>query len=84
MRSGQNTLRSDYGKINVEGDLQTPQMPPSLVNKFFFIPRFDLNPEDSSTKLLIDREMVSIDGSVCNKIGTSYVAFNTQQQNPCE
>ena len=28
--------------------------------------------------------MVTLDGSVCNKIGTSYGAFNTQQQNPCE
>ena len=24
LRSGQNTLRSNYGKISVEGDLQTP------------------------------------------------------------
>ena len=77
LRSGQNSLLSDYGKINVEGDLQTPQTPPSLVNKYFFIPRFDLNPDDTSTKLLIDREMVSLDGSECNKVGTSYVAFNT-------
>ena len=48
------------------------------MNKFFFTPRFDLDPSDTSTKLLIDREMVTLDGSVCNKIGTSYGAFNTQ------
>ena len=34
--------------------------------------------------MLIDREDVSMDGNSCNKVGTSYNAFNTQQQNACE
>ena len=77
MSSGQNSLRSNYGKVNLEDDIKTPQEPPGLVEKFFFTPRFDLNPKDSSTKLLIDSDMVSVNGLNCNKIGTSYEAFNS-------
>ena len=37
------------------------------------------NKDDLSYQLLLDREKVSFDGLECNKVGTSYSAFNTMQ-----
>jgi hypothetical protein len=39
--------------------------------------------KDAYYQLLVDKEQVSLDGMECNKIGTSYSAFNTQQANAC-
>jgi hypothetical protein len=50
-----------------------------MENKILLLP-FS-GPFDNSFELLVEREMVSLDGSQCNKIGTSYAAFNTAQAN---
>lgn len=54
------------------------QEPPSLENKVFFVPIYDYH-RDQSYYILLDREQVSFNGLECNKVGTSYGAFNTMQ-----
>ena len=84
LNSGTTSGRSQYGRVQLTGELATLNVAPIFENKVFFVPKYDLNPDDPSTRLLLEREDVTFDGSACNKVGTSYVAFNTQQQNACE
>ena len=76
LTSAQHTARSNYGKVTLVGDLLTPNRPPSLENKVLFAPKYNFSPDDPSYVLLLEREQVSFDGTDCNKVGTSYAAFN--------
>ena len=79
LRGGESTQRSAFGKVALLGELQTLSIPPSLENKVLIVPKYNFDPNDQSKKLLVNREQVSFQGQDCNKIGTSYAAFNTQQ-----
>lgn len=59
--------------------MQTLQTPPTLSNKVLLLPKYsqeDLagNP-DKTYELMVEREQVSFEGTECNKVGTSFVAF---------
>ena len=67
----------------MQGNLETKDTAPSLEEKVFFKPKFNMNPLDQTKYMIVDKDKVSFDGSECNKIGTSFKAFNTQQ-NACD
>jgi len=77
LKNGKRVAVSADRKVGMElvGDFQPLQMPPALSNKLLFVPKYDQY--DTSYDLLVDREKVSLDGNECNKVGTSYNAFNT-------
>ena len=55
-------------------------MPSTYDNKVLFLPDFETGVD---LDLFVDREQVSFDGNECNKIGTSYEAFNGDQGSRC-
>ena len=64
------------------------QEPPSLENKILLQPTSPVEHpivKDTSGKyhLLVEREQISFPGDECNKIGTSYSAFNNQPGDAC-
>jgi hypothetical protein len=75
-------------KAELVGDLKQSQEPPSLANKILLIPS---EPDDhhmvhdktGQYHLLVEREQISFSGDDCNKIGTSYSAFNNQPGDAC-
>lgn len=75
-------------KVELVGELALTQQPASLANKILLEP---VSPADSAIvrdhnedyQMLVEREMLSMDGSECNKIGTSYAAFNNQPGDRC-
>ena len=83
--SGQRSGRSEdlAFKAELVGELALTQEPASLANKILLAPTspFDnLIVRDTSGQytLLVDREKFSFGGDECNRIGTSYEAFNNQ------
>lgn len=69
------------------GDFATYQEFQTFSSKYLFIPSYPV--DDSMVKAgskfwqFVDRQLVTLDGSECNKIGTSYTAFRNQQKG-CE
>jgi hypothetical protein len=74
---------NNFALIKLVGDLATLTSPPSISNKFFMLPADTQTAIDGTYQFLLDSGMVSLDGMTCNKVGTSYNAFNTQQSNAC-
>ena len=75
-------------KVTMVGDLMPAQQPPSLANKVLLMPSSPSNHSivmDTTGQyhLLVEREQVTFDGNECNKIGTSYSAFNNQPGDAC-
>ena len=73
--------------VSVIGDFFPSTPPQTLSSMYFFTPTNDTptsgdkSTQSNSSKykdLILDSQYVSIDGSVCNKVGTSYTAFNSQ------
>ena len=56
LNSDQTSARSQFGKLELTGDFATKKMPPSLSNNVLLVPYYDSYPEDTSNKLLLDRE----------------------------
>lgn len=82
--------RKDHTKVlraELVGDLSTFQTPPSLANKVLLLPKYpteDLAGQpDRTYQLLVEREQVAFEGTECNKVGTSFVAFQSEQANGC-
>jgi hypothetical protein len=70
------------------GDYVPLKPPPDLKDKLLLRPLSESSPAESEGKVQVDwmvvnPGMVSMDGSECNKIGTSYKAFQLQS-NKCE
>lgn len=71
--------KTEVLRAEIVGELQTLQTPPTLSNKVLLLPKYsqeDLagNP-DKTYELMVEREQVSFEGTECNKVGTSFVAF---------
>lgn len=65
------------------------QEPDSLENKILLMPtspdtNFMVKDSQGQFDMIVEREMVSFNGDECNKIGTSYEAFNNQPGDACE
>lgn len=75
-------------KLKLEGDFAAFESPMSLEHKYLFVPSVCDTPtlegclsrsmEDARRWMLIDKHHVTESGLECDKIGTSYEAFNTQ------
>ena len=65
------------------GDFAAFSMPLALESKFLFVPSMPLSHPIVAAKapsewLILDKSLVTDDGSECNKVGVSYEAFNSQ------
>lgn len=76
------TATNDFMTARIVGDYLPLTPPPELTNKILLLPSAQVEENISSNWLLVDRNMVTLDGSECNKIGTSYSAFQNQS-NKC-
>lgn len=71
-------------QLSILGDYTPTNPPADLTSKFLLRPRVPTaESTQSSNWLLVDRQMVTIDGSECNKIGVGYSAFQNQA-NKCQ
>lgn len=84
-------VKSADGKIKAElvGELMLAQQPESLANKILLVPTQPkghgmVDDKSGQYDMLVEREQVSFDGKECNKIGTSYHAFNNQPGDKCQ
>lgn len=75
--------------INYIGDLASSQTLPDLTSRYLLVPEPRTLPSAQRAThpqiingqkdwMLVDKTMVDLSGTVCNKVGVSYTAFNTQ------
>ncbi|GKT25261.1 HAP2/GCS1 like protein [Aduncisulcus paluster] len=68
--------------LKIVGDFEATALKKSPVNKYLLAPMFpsddDLVALGKDAWLIISDQNISLDGSLCNRVGTSFTAFNTQ------
>ena len=73
--------------VQLEGDLMTATAPNELSSLYLFVPSSPVTDPvvqaGMSAAMFIDKSLVTLDGTECNKIGVSYSAFRNQP-NPCQ
>ena len=77
--------RTSDGVVLAEllGDFSSYAPVPDFSNKVFMWPRSDVNGSGANSAMLVPRDLVSVDGRECDKIGTSFLAFKNQP-NRCQ
>lgn len=75
-------MHSNLVQVQLVGDFKPVTQAPTYENKVLFVPDFDIS-EQVDLELFVEREQISFDGTECNKIGTSYQAFNIDQGSRC-
>lgn len=72
--------RSATGRVLVEllGDFSSYAPVPDFSNKIFMWPRSQIAGKVKDKAMLVPNEMISHDGSECDKVGSSFLAFKNQ------
>ena len=82
--NSQKSANNGILQLSIVGDFAPTNPPPDLTSKFLLRPRVPTAESTPSANwLLVDRQMVTTDGSECNKIGVGYSAFQNQA-NKCQ
>lgn len=73
--------RTNNSKVLAEllGDFQGYAVPPSLGGRFYIVPRKDSSRPMEESTMVVPRDMVSLSGRECDRIGTGFLAFQGQQ-----
>ena len=82
--NSQKSASNGIFQVSIVGDFNPSNPPPNLSDKYLLRPRIPVSETTPSQNwLLVDKNMVTLDGSECNKIGISYSAFQ-DQPNKCQ
>ena len=69
--------------VRLEGDFMPYEAIPVYSEKMLMVPDSPEGLADQTQWMMVDKNRVTLDGSECNKIGTSFEAFKVRQVDAC-